>query len=127
MKSFSSNQDIWADEDQLLSEDECSPQIPNVTKQFCNTLKSNKGKANKADFEVEQESLSNIDWPREGGKYTLRSVSCVPKSQFKIRNHRRAKLKSQNYGCILSFSPVKMQSKLLRRIPSSDILKSLRG
>ncbi|CAI2384218.1 unnamed protein product [Moneuplotes crassus] len=127
MKSFSSNQDIWADEDQLLSEEECSPQIPKATKQFRNTLKSNKGKANKADFEVQQESTSNIDCPRETGKYTLRSVSCVPKSQFKISNPRYTKPKSQNYGCILSFSPAKVQSKLLRRIPSSDILKSLRS
>ncbi|CAI2385838.1 unnamed protein product [Moneuplotes crassus] len=126
MKSFSSNQDIWADEDQLLSEDECSPQIPKITKQFCNTLKNNKGKANKADFERVKEHTyqSKRSCEKEGLRFP---APCLSKSLFKLSHARHSKSKSQNYGCTLSFSSSRMQPTQLRRIPSSDILKSLRA
>ncbi|CAI2385062.1 unnamed protein product [Moneuplotes crassus] len=126
MKCFSSNQDIWADEDQLLSEDECSPQIPKITKQFRNTLKSNKGKANKADFEIVKEHAYHSErlCEKEGFRF---SAPCLSKSLFKFSNPRHSKQKSQNYGCTPSFSTSRMQSTQLRRIPSSDILKSLKA
>ncbi|CAI2385778.1 unnamed protein product [Moneuplotes crassus] len=126
MKSFSSNQDIWADEDQLLSEDECSPQIPKTTKQFCNTLKSNKGKVNKADFEIVGEHAYHSK--RLCEKESLRfPAPCLSKSLFKLSHPRYSKSKSQNHGCTPSFSSSRMQPTQLRRIPSSDILKNLRA
>ncbi|CAI2387405.1 unnamed protein product [Moneuplotes crassus] len=126
MKSSSSDQDVWADECQILCEDECTPQIPKGTKQFCNTLKSNKGKANKADFE----RMDVLDFPSRGPRNVAKSSrpgSRVLKTLFKFNHLKYSKPKSQSYGCALSFSPDKMQCTQLRKIPSSDILKSLRG
>ncbi|CAI2369922.1 unnamed protein product [Moneuplotes crassus] len=49
---------IW-DDDQICAEatEDCSPQKPNFTRQFSNTLKENKGKPCKEVREVASESL----------------------------------------------------------------------
>ncbi|CAI2378317.1 unnamed protein product [Moneuplotes crassus] len=130
-KASDALQSIWDDELQVLKDDDCSPQVPKVTKQFSNTLRENKGSINKADLEcfclntnqfeaaIDVEDRSEIVYNKE-------------KAQVELKSTKHKRVKSQNYvstsvpnSATITLS--KMKPALLRRIPSSEIMRSLLG
>ncbi|CAI2362974.1 unnamed protein product [Moneuplotes crassus] len=119
--------DIWSDD--LVScegSDECSPQIPKVTHQFENTLRDNKGKPHNKDlyWKVKTPSNNKLDGPLDGGVH--QGSFLLGPTALEICTSRHKKTKAKTY----TFSPSrryldKKQVKLLRKIPSSDILQML--
>ncbi|CAI2381059.1 unnamed protein product [Moneuplotes crassus] len=131
MKSAFKNGDVWDDEPLGVEGDEGRSQVPKVTKEFKNTLIGNKGKLSGKDL---REILDVGKKDREGGcsgeKRSLKS-GCA-NSQFKFRHFGNCKPKSQKYAAGIksgfsSLSLAKKHTSDLRRVPSCDILKSLRS
>ncbi|CAI2380501.1 unnamed protein product [Moneuplotes crassus] len=121
--------DIWDDQLQLLDEVDCSPQMPNATRQFSNTLRYNKGSTRKADFgqfcsnSIQAEGTINLTKQMEPVKGKLKVCKDAA-----LKYHKKAK--SQNYvrSSVLDRTPTvpqKIKPAQLRRISSSNILKSL--
>ncbi|CAI2362129.1 unnamed protein product [Moneuplotes crassus] len=129
-KPVSAIQDIWDDERQIIEDDDCSPQLPKMTKQFSNTLKNNKGKANKDDFKP-------VIWNTSPEGYAFEPIHHVHIAQgtkndeIRIKYRQRCnRTKPRTYDLSLSQKWAcctigKKANKSLRRIPSSDILRNL--
>ncbi|CAI2358809.1 unnamed protein product [Moneuplotes crassus] len=111
--------DIWSDD--LVScegSDECSPQMPKVTHQFENTLRDNKGKPHKKDLMASLEApfkeMISKDSLTINGK--LKKFKTCSKSNPHCKRPKPSTYKSN--------SP-RRKSKLLRDIPSCEILQLL--
>ncbi|CAI2359099.1 unnamed protein product [Moneuplotes crassus] len=121
--------DIWDCPDQI-DEEECTPQMPHFTKQFENTLKDNKGSSNKADFEEVLESIGSPEFCRikpsdEAVAGKLQKQKVKRKTKRKLGDYKpntyNVKTSSKWNGLNLADK----EKKLLRRIPSDQILKVL--
>eukprot|EP00344_Euplotes_crassus_P005729 CAMPEP_0196994594 /NCGR_PEP_ID=MMETSP1380-20130617/871_1 /TAXON_ID=5936 /ORGANISM="Euplotes crassus, Strain CT5" /LENGTH=142 /DNA_ID=CAMNT_0042410013 /DNA_START=1 /DNA_END=429 /DNA_ORIENTATION=+ len=125
------SQDIWDCTDEVFDDqDECSPQMPNFTKQFTNTLKDNKGKANIADFEESEEVAAMPEFIRQLPSDEELAAQ-LPAQQVKRKSKRKLKdYKPNTYDVKTSskwrgLNLTEMDKKELRRLPSDQILKVL--
>ncbi|CAI2363291.1 unnamed protein product [Moneuplotes crassus] len=111
-------EDIWADELQILGDSESIPQIPKITKQFTNTLKDNKGKANKEDLEL------MVHNTHQSGCVYEKVPSKTHHIRLDYKNKCRS-LKPRTHDQPQNPFFKKHENEALRRIPSTEILKSI--
>ncbi|CAI2378626.1 unnamed protein product [Moneuplotes crassus] len=128
-KASDALQSIWDDELQVLEEDDCSPQVPKMTKQFSNTLRENKGSIRKADFGCfclnTSQSGAVIDEDDSSKMFKDKE-----RDQIELNLTKRKKVKLQGYASSLvsnsaTLTLSKMKPALLRKIPSIKIMGSL--
>ncbi|CAI2360149.1 unnamed protein product [Moneuplotes crassus] len=126
IKPFIPSKDIWSDD--LVScedTDDCSPQVPKITHQFSNTLKTNKGKSNKEDFNLNCLLKVNGNGDSQDSR-SKQASSLADSSPLEICISRAKKSKAKTY--IRSSQKRYLNDKevkLLRKISSSEILKML--
>ncbi|CAI2367485.1 unnamed protein product [Moneuplotes crassus] len=130
VNSFYTNQNIWDGDCQAIEEDDCTPQIPNATRQFMNTLKDNKGKVNKKDFEDGYCNTNPTIGPC-GQEEPSTSQIITKNSEIRLKYKKRWQfLKPKTHYVSLPTNWIDQKSdkkelQALRRVPSSDILRSL--
>ncbi|CAI2387796.1 unnamed protein product [Moneuplotes crassus] len=121
---------IWEGSDQDIEEEECYPQVPKHTNQFRNLLRYNKGRANRDDFQ--EDSCIHPGYRHKNLRCSRGELDTRgSKQQIKRRPKRKLKdFKPNTYDskACATWRVLHLRekdSKLLRKVPSNEILKVL--
>ncbi|CAI2387712.1 unnamed protein product [Moneuplotes crassus] len=136
IKSPCEPKDIWATEFHALGEDakESVPQIPKTTKQFVNTLRTNKGKPIIGDFKSSSKQRVCTEHICVPPRFRETCQDCS-EQLIELKSRHKTKLKDYkpmtfNMKATEKWDKLGLKaqkSELLRKLPSDEILKSMLG